>query len=143
MPTPSPQHVVLSGITFELLGVPIDNLGSAVAGDVRGRAALSGWNFRKTPVFVPAGTGPVRMQVPGEGSTALAWVPASAWNSGADLNAWAATSVDLQGCPDRDVTYLGGLLATDPTICLHLQARSAGSPEDQRSQRLDGAACSP
>lgn len=75
------------------------------------------WYFRKTPVYVKAGAGPVTLTIHGGAGQFLSWVPASVWTSGSapNLAPWAARSVTLEGCTDHGTMYLGGLLATDPS----------------------------
>lgn len=74
------------------------------------------WYFRKTPVYIKAGAGPVTLTIHGGDGQFLSWVPASVWTSGhgPDPLPWAARSVTLEGCVDHGAMYLGGLLATDP-----------------------------
>ena len=87
--------------------------------------------FRKLPVYVKAGAGPVTLTVPGDHAQFGSWVRSSVWTSGSapNLEPWAATSVTFQGCPNRGAMYLGGLLAVGPTTCFPLSSRSTSSSD--------------
>lgn len=90
---------------------------------------------QREPLCLFAGT---RSNIPPAISSAsggcLAWVPAGIWTSstgGVDLTPWLASKVIMDGCADRDVTYLGGLLSTNPNICLTLHVADAtGEAQD-------------
>jgi hypothetical protein len=73
------------------------------------------WYFRKSPVYLKAGAGPVTLTIHGSDGQFLSWVPAPVWTNGSrpNLAPWAARSVTFEGCTDRGAVYLGGLLATD------------------------------
>lgn len=68
------------------------------------------------------------------------WVSADQWSSALDPARWMTTSVTFDGCSDREVTYLGGLLAPTPDSCLHLRILARAEAEDRRL-RLDGNPC--
>ncbi len=90
--------------------------------------------FRKTPLYIEAGTGPVTLSLTEEKNEFLSWVPASVWTSGSppDLQPWAAKSVTFQGCPDSGAMYLGGLLAADPARIFQLTGSHAGHKSTAR-----------
>jgi hypothetical protein len=54
---------------------------------------------------------------------------------------WAASSVTLHSCKDHAASFLGGVLAADPAICLHLDIRPAGRVQRTVRQHLDGTSC--
>lgn len=96
--------------------------------------------FRKTPLYIEAGAGPVTLTLLGQQDEFLSWVPASVWAGGSppDLQSWATKSVTFQGCAHGGAMYLGGLLAADPTRDLptHWQPRRAPvNSEDQPGRR--------
>ena len=108
-----------------------------IAGNVEGsRPADVGLNvptgdtlyFIKAPAWLKAGAAATIELSPASGGY-LAWVPARIWTGGGgavvDLTPWMASKLVLDGCPDRDVTYFGGLLSTDRNICLKLQVADA------------------
>lgn len=84
--------------------------------------------FRKTPLYIEAGAGPVTLTLLGQRNEFLSWVPASVWTGGTapDLQPWAAKSVTFQGCADSGAMYLGGLLAADPNQVFQLTGSHAG-----------------
>ncbi len=89
----------------------------------------------KAPTWLKAGaTATIGLSAASDGY--LAWVPAGIWTSstgGVDLTPWLASKVIMDGCADRDVTYLGGLLSTNPNICLTLHVADAtGEAQDVR-----------
>lgn len=100
------------------------------------------WYFRKQPLAMLAGMPDFTVAVSGPGQ-ALAWVPVGVWTSGGhpDLTSWAASSVTLHSCPDHAALFLGGVLAADPAICLHLDIRPVGRAERTVRQHLDGTPC--
>jgi hypothetical protein len=108
---------------------------------VRLPAALH-WYFRKQPLAMLAGAPDFTVAVSGPGQ-ALAWVPVGVWTSSGhpDLTSWAASSVTLHSCPDHAALFLGGVLAADPAVCLHLGIRPAGRAERTVRQHLDGTDC--
>lgn len=84
--------------------------------------------FRKTPLYIEAGGGPVTLTLLGQQDEFLSWVPASVWTGGTapDLQPWAAKSVTFQGCAHSGAMYFGGLLAADPTRTFQLTGSHAG-----------------
>ena len=50
-----------------------------------------------------------------------------------DLTPWTASKLVLTGCPDRDSTYFGGLLSTDPHMCLTLSVAGPTGPPRQET----------
>lgn len=106
--------------------------------------AGSDLRFRKVPAHLPAGAGPVTVELAAPtGDQALAWVPATEWTGGGrpELRRWLARRVTFDGCPDRDVTYFGGVLAGRADACLHLRIQPAGAGSRDLRLRLDGAPC--
>ena len=130
-------------LTFEGLAAELDDVPRATDVGLRLPTALTNWRFRKAPVYVPAGTAPVRLQIRRPAAGALAWVPADLWTSGAnpDLTRWATTALTFESCPGRTATYFGGLLAPTTDTCLHLDARSDHAQVDSLTTRLNGADC--
>ncbi|MDQ2847979.1 MAG: hypothetical protein M3Y77_16875 [Actinomycetota bacterium] len=90
--------------------------------------------FRKTPLYIEAGAGPVTLSLPDDKNEFLSWVPVSVWTSGSppDLQPWAAKSVTFQGCADSGAMYLGGLLAADPARIFQLTGSHAGHQSTAR-----------
>src|SRR5687767_4401699 len=87
------------------------------------------WYFGKAPLVLRGGA-QATVSVAGTGQ-AVAWVPGSVWTAGVppDLTRWAVSSVTLQGCPDRPVLFLGGILAADLTTCVVLRVASTRHAE--------------
>ncbi len=57
---------------------------------------------------------------------------------------WLASKVIMDGCADRDVTYLGGLLSTNPNICLTLHVADAtGEAQDVGVGSTGNCSCVP
>ncbi len=83
--------------------------------------------FRKTPLYLAAGAGPVTLTLPDDRDEFLSWVPSSVWTGGSppDLQPWAAKTVTFQGCADSGAMYLGGLLAADPSRIFQLTGSHA------------------
>ena len=124
------------------IGDSADNLklGSATLTNLRGRqdprlatevglkALTASLYFRKTPIYIEAGAGPMTLTLLGQRSELLAWAPVSVWTGGTapDLQPWAAKSVTFQGCANSGATYLGGLLAADPNQIFQLTGSHAG-----------------
>lgn len=113
-------NLAAGGITFEGLS---GNVHGSSTADL-GMSAPTGDTlyFFKSPAWLKAGAAATIELSPASGGY-LAWVPARIWTSGAsgpDLTPWMASKLVFAGCPDRDVTYFGGLLSTDPHLCLNL-----------------------
>jgi hypothetical protein len=120
--------ITLEGLAGNVAGSPTTDLGVSVpTGDTL--------YFFKAPAWLEAGAAAtIELQPTARGY--LAWVPARIWTSGAggvDLTQWMASKLVLDGCPDRDVTYFGGLLSTDPHICLKLHVADATGKSRQIS----------
>lgn len=99
------------------------------------------WYFRKNPLSVRKGAASFSLTVSGP-SQALVWVPAATWTTGtADWTRWAAATLTVHSCPDRDAMFLGGILAEDLHTCLRMTMRQAGQPDRTVRQHLDGSAC--
>ena len=89
--------------------------------------------FIKAPAWLKAGAA-ATVELSSATGGYLAWVPAQIWTSGAggvDLTPWMASKLVFDGCPDRDVTYFGGLLSTDPNVCLKLHIADAAGESRQ------------
>ena len=100
--------------------------------------------FRKSPAYLPAGSAAVTVELTGPATgEGLAWVPAADWVRGKspDLRPWITNKVTFAGCPDRDSTYFGGLLATDPHACLDLAVEQQGKAKVVKRLQLDGHVC--
>ncbi|MGH8889868.1 MAG: hypothetical protein ACRDV3_08955 [Acidothermaceae bacterium] len=136
----APSPLSPDGLTFEGLG---DKPLAYAASDVGLRVPAAGPHyFRKAPVYLTAGTSPVAVQLTTPGSY-LAWVPAGVWTSGAppDVGPWIATNVIFDGCPDRDSTYLGGLLVPNAQVCLTLIVTHTGASLPTSRLHLGSAGC--
>jgi hypothetical protein len=85
--------------------------------------------FTKAPARLRAGTARTTIELLASSGGYLAWVPAQIWTSGdgggIDLTPWMTSELVFDGCPHRDSTYFGGLLSTDPHICLTLRVTVA------------------
>lgn len=108
--------ITLEGLTGNVAGSRTTDVGVRVpTGDTL--------YFFKAPVWLKAGAA-ATIELPAAARGYLAWVPAGIWTGrGAgdvDLTPWMASKLVLAGCPDRDVTYFGGVLSTDSHICLKL-----------------------
>jgi hypothetical protein len=128
--------LTLEGAARELHGSPAADVGLRVPA---GRTLY----FAKAPAYLKAGTSPITVGLSAPSSGYLAWVPAAVWTGGhvpVDLRPWATARLTFDGCPDGDATYLGGLLATDPHMCLTLTIRQAGVPLSSPT-RLGGKDC--
>lgn len=139
---PNGANVSAGRLTLEDLARPIDDLPRAGDLNFRVPAGDPARHFRKSPADLDPGAGPVTVELlePADGQ-ALMWVPADQWGSSLDARRWMTTSVTFDGCPDRAVTYFGGLLAPTADSCLHLRIRPPGIPAVDRRLRLDGNPC--
>ncbi len=101
------------------------------------------WLFRKSPITVTAGTESVTVSVPDDGKQFLAMVPPSVWTNGTppNLTQWSQTSITIQPCSDRAVSFLGGVLALASDQCFALHFQTESGLRDERQVRLDGQAC--
>jgi hypothetical protein len=83
--------------------------------------------FAKTPAWLEAGAARTTIELSASSRGYLAWVPAQIWTKGGpiDLRRWMTSKLVFDSCPDRDITYLGGLLSTDPHMCLTLHVTVA------------------
>lgn len=121
--------LVLQGVDHAVEGVKPGDVGLQVSGD---RTLY----FFKAPAWLPAATGATTIELPPHSTGYLAWVPAQVWTGARDagggkidLTPWTASKLVLRGCPDRDSTFFGGLLSTDPYMCLTLTvAGPTGQP---------------
>lgn len=130
--------VVLEGMATRAVAIP-------KAADVRVIVPEGlDWFFHKAPVWMKAGSGRVTLQIVDSGADAFAWVPSPIWTSekAPDLRQWVARTVTFQGCPDRDVTYFGGILAADPNACLDLVVQTDIQPTNTKRVALAGGPCS-
>jgi hypothetical protein len=100
------------------------------------------WYFRKAPLTVRADAMVVTIHIAGS-RQALAWVPAAVWTAGTPvvLSAWAARSVTVNNCANKDTWFLGGILAAAPNPCLALRVRSRGSRQHTIRWHLNGTPC--
>jgi hypothetical protein len=134
-------NLTVGGLTIEGAANELRGTSAATVGlRVPGRRTLY---FVKAPAYLKAGTSPVTVELRASSSGYLAWVPAAVWTSGqypVDLRRWATSRLTFDGCPDREAAYLGGLLATDPHICLTVDTRQAGAPPSPLT-RLGGDGC--
>lgn len=130
-----------AGLTLEGLAQPTTQVPSATQQGLLVPAGSS-QHFRKAPAYLAAGAGPVTIELlePAPGH-ALAWVPASDWSGRPDLRPWMTTTVTLDGCPDRDVTYFGGVMANRSDACLDLRVKPADGPERDTPRQLNGDPC--
>lgn len=133
--------VAIAGLTLEGLSQPATEVPSATQAGLLVPAGSS-QHFRKAPAYLAAGGGPVTLELltPPPGQT-LAWVPAREWSGRPDLRPWMSSTVTLDGCPDRDATYFGGVLATEPAACLNLRVTRADGAREEMRLRLDGNPC--
>jgi hypothetical protein len=139
---PNGANVSVGGLTLEALAQPMTDVPRATDLNLRIPAGTADQRFRKTPADVAMGSGPVTVElVEPAGGQALMWVPAAQWGSSLDPSRWTSAKVTFAGCPDRDATYFGGLLAPTPSSCLHLRIRPAGAPAQEQRLRLDGQTC--
>lgn len=100
------------------------------------------WHFRKAPLVVKGGES--RISITSRSArSALVWVPYDVWTSGSPVDArpWATRSVQIHACPTRSVSYLGGIVAEDPSTCLVLRVRSSHGAAEVVRRRLDGQTC--
>ena len=139
----APGDLTIAGLTLEGLAGEVRDIppASRAGLDVPARSDL---RFRKAPAHVAAGAGPVTVELAQPtGDQALAWVPATEWTGEGrpDLRRWVTGRVTFDGCPDRDVTYFGGVLADRGDACLHLRIQPTGTPAEEVRLRLDGHPC--
>lgn len=119
--------ITLEGLAANVEGSPLADVGLSVpTGDTL--------YFIKAPAWLKAGAAATIELSPASGGY-LAWVPARIWTGGgaggADLTHWMTSKLVFDGCPDRDSTYYGGLLSTDPNICLKLHIADASGKSRQ------------
>lgn len=134
-------NLTVAGLTLEGLAQPSTEVASATQQGLLVPAGSS-QHFRKAPAYLAAEAGPVTIELvePAPGH-ALAWVPASDWSGRPDLRPWMTTTVTLDGCPDRDVTYFGGVLASQSDACLNLRITPADGPKRETRLQLNGDPC--
>jgi len=142
--TPSgPGDLAIAGLTLEGLSGEVGDIPPATRAGLDLPAGHD-LRFRKAPAHLSARTGPITVElVAPAGGRALAWVPAIEWTGGGrpDLRPWLTSRVTFHGCPDRDVTYFGGVLADRADTCLHLRIQPTGAPVEDVRLRLDGHPC--
>jgi hypothetical protein len=116
-----------AGLTFG--GITLEGLAGNIVGSFPAEVGLSvpageTLYFFKTPAWLKEGVA-ATIELSSASGGYLAWVPARIWTGGnrgrVDLTPWLTSKLVFDGCPDRDSTYFGGLLSTDPNICLKLQ----------------------
>ena len=90
--------------------------------------------FIKAPAWLKGGSAKTTIELSASSGGYLAWVPEGIWTGGGggiDLTPWMTSTLVLDGCPQRDSTYFGGLLSTDPQICLTLHVSDAAGESRQ------------
>lgn len=122
----------VGGLIFEGLG---GNVAGSAPADV-GLGVPKGLPlyFIKAPAWLKAGSAKTTIELSASSGGYLAWVPAPVWTGGGggiDLTPWMASKLVIDGCADRDSTYFGGLLSTDPHICLTLHVSDAAGESRQ------------
>jgi hypothetical protein len=129
---------LIEGLTAETSLRQVNGLVAADVGlRVPGRPPLF---FVKAPLYVSSRTPTTTIALARGSHGYLAWVPSRIWTGGGpiDLVPWLATTLRLRGCAHRPSIYLGGLLSTDPRMCLSLRVFQAGI--ESRTVRVGGAA---
>lgn len=121
-------------------GVTLEGLAGNVEGsrpaDV-GLGVPSGQSlyFIKAPAWLRARAAKTTIELSASSGGYLAWVPARIWTNGGrggiDLTPWMTSKVVFDGCPDTHTTYFGGLLSTDPHICLSVQVAAVAGESRQ------------
>ena len=102
------------------------------------------WKFNKSPLLLAGAVGKVTISVPDDGRQYLLWVPTAVWVNGsspARMKPWITHQVTADGCPSTGVTFLGGVLAHDPTRCFSLTIESMTGLRDEFDVRADGLSC--
>ena len=96
--------------------------------------------FRKMPVYMGPKALATTVELPARSRGYLAWVPAAVWTGGGgqpiDLAPWLASRVVFEGCPDQTAAYLGGLLSTDPGMCLTLRVYQSAATTQRQEVHL-------
>lgn len=90
--------------------------------------------FIKAPAWLKRGSAKTTIELSASSGGYLAWVPAPVWTGGGgriDLTPWMTRKLIIDGCPDRDSTYFGGLLSTDPHVCLTLHVSDVAGESQQ------------
>ena len=122
----------LGGLIFE--GLAGDVEGSTPADVGLGVPPGHPLYFIKAPAWLKGGSAKTTIELPALSGGYLAWVPAPVWTGGGggiDLTPWMTSKLVIDACPDRDSTYFGGLLSTDPHICLTLHVSDAAGHSQQ------------
>ena len=122
----------VGGLIFEGL---VGNVEGSSAADV-GLGVPQGQPlyFIKVPAWLKGGSAKTTIELSASSGGYLAWVPAPVWTGGGgeiDLTPWMTSELVIDGCPDRDSTYFGGLLSTNPHICLTLDVSDAAGDSQQ------------
>lgn len=134
---------IIDGLTIEaapkeLMGLPPADVGLRVP-------AGPPLYFAKAPLYLKSSLPETTIALTGASDGYLAWVPAHIWTGGSgpiDLAPWMATSVVLEGCPADPSAYLGGLLSTDPHMCLTLLiSRTATNAKSRKVQLGSPESC--
>jgi len=118
---PTVGGLIFEGLVGDVEGLPPANAGLRVP-------TGSPLYFIKAPAWLKAGTAKTTIELAASSGGYLAWVPAAIWTGGGgeiNLTPWMTSTLVIDGCPDRDTTYFGGLLSTDPHICLTLRVSDA------------------
>lgn len=129
----SANDLAVGGVTLEGLA---GNVEGSPPVDV-GLGVPSGQSlyFIKAPAWLRARAAKTTIELSASSGGYLAWVPARIWTGGGgggiDLTPWMTSKVVFDGCPDGDTTYFGGLLSTDPHICLSVQVAAVAGESRQ------------
>lgn len=99
--------------------------------------------FAKTPAYLKPGTPTTTVELPAGSSGYLAWIPAGIWTGASgqpiDLTRWMASRIVFHSCRHQASTYLGGLLSTEPGICLTLRVSQPSAAGQPRTVYLGGS----
>lgn len=122
----------VGGLIFEGL---IGDVKGAIPADV-GLSVPGGHPlyFIKAPAWLKGGSPKTTIELSTSSGGYLAWVPEGLWTGGGgriDLTPWMTSKLVFDGCPQEDTTYFGGLLSTDPQICLTLHVSDAAGASRQ------------
>lgn len=106
-------------------------------------AGYADWKFRKSPLIVAAGAGPITISVPDDGRQFLVWVPTSDWTSGVPQRVanWAQTSITVEPCAEHPVSFLGGVVAETSDACFAISFEEAELSEETRTVSLQENQC--
>lgn len=131
-----PANRTVDGLTLEDVGATAGKLRGLVPADVGLHVPdAQALYFAKTPAYLRPGTPAISIELPAGSNGYLAWVPAGIWTQGGvqpiDLAPWMASRIVFDGCRHQASTYLGGVLSTQPSICLTLRVTPAGRQQHE------------